>query len=77
MGQIHGPSLGSPAAIVTSVGELLVTGSFNPTQNALTNDILINRDSEQLLTEMVKQLKITNTHLGILSGVNVEKRNVE
>ena len=36
MGQIHGQNLGSPAAIVTSAGELLITGSVQSTSTITT-----------------------------------------
>ena len=75
MGQIHGPSLGSPAAIVTSVGELLVTGSVS--NASTTADILNTNDVTQLLTEILKEQRIMNIQLESMTGIQINNAEID
>jgi len=77
MGQIHGDNLGSPAVIVTSLGELLVTGSVIKTAEEQTNDILVGRDSEQLLASLLKEAKKINFQLSIMTDNIINNQDVE
>lgn len=69
--------MGSPFAIVTHKGELLTTGSINQTDEYKTSDILIGNDQIQLLTEILKQTKITNLHLESITDIHLNKYQVE
>ena len=64
--------MGSPAAIVTPLGELLITGSVAQTQISQTSDILVGNDQTQLLTEIVGLLKINNLIILIIKVETLE-----
>lgn len=68
IGQIFGPSLGSPAAIVTPQGELLTTGSV-VTQGTDTNLFQV----VGKLDEILNQIKITNTQLELITNTTIKE----
>jgi len=50
-------------ALVTPSGELVITGSVLRTPEAQTQDILVGNDTNQLLTEILKEAKMINFYV--------------
>ena len=73
MGQIHGDNLGSPVAIVTSKGELTITGSVVTTTDPI--NILL-QDQKNLTKEMLIQLKKLNEYASIIIEHTIEDKDI-
>ena len=73
MGQIHGDNLGSPVAIVTSKGELTITGSVVTTTDPI--NILL-QDQKNLTKEMLIQLKKLNEYASIIVEHTIEDKDI-
>ncbi len=66
MGQIHGDNLGSPVAIVTPRGELLITGSLT-TREIGTQEENVSA-SRFLLENILDEVKIIRVHMENVNG---------
>ncbi len=75
MAQIYGQDY-SGTAIVTSGGELLTIGSQFKTDSSQTQDVLIERDTNQILIEILKEQKKINIQLQNMTGLNIENKDI-
>ena len=77
MGQIHGWSMGSPAAIVTTAAELLVTGSMSSTEDGMSVKSVYDGTSAMKLKnqneEIIYWLEKIHTQLSYMTGEELNK----
>lgn len=64
-------------AIVTPDGELLTTGSQFKSLLSQTQDVLIGNDTNQLLTELLKEAKMINFQLMNMTNIQLNRHDVE
>ena len=79
MAQIHGggDQNYSNTAEVTSAGELLTTGSQFKSTEFQVSDILIGRDSQQILSGILKEMKKMNIHMEKMTELEIKNEDVE
>jgi len=75
MVQIYDPTY-KRTAIVTSGGELLTTGSPAKSESTQTQDVLIERDTNQILVEILKEQKKMNIQLENMTDLHIENKDI-
>ncbi len=61
----------------TGSGELIVTGSVFRIPTDQVKDVLIERDTNQLLTELLKEAKIINFQLMTMNNLQIKNQDID
>lgn len=75
MVQVYSPDY-KQTAIVTADKELLITGSVFKTPSSQTQDVLVERDTNQLLVELLKEAKKINFQLMNMNNLQIKNEDI-